>query len=110
MGRTWVEYQEIPLTPEEIEEQELIEAKRIRAQKVASIKVTVDGMVFDGDEMAQSRMARAITAADTAGMDSTTWVLADNTVKLVTKAQLQEALSKSMIEMGKLWTEPYEAS
>lgn len=96
-------------TPEELEKQELEEAKRVRKDAVEAIKVEVDGMTFDGDEVAQSRMARAITAADAAGMDSTVWVLADNTVATVTKAQLQQALSKAMLAMAELWTKPYTA-
>lgn len=96
-------------TPEEIEQKELEEAKRVRKEAVEAIKVEVDGMTFDGDEVAQSRMARAITASDAAGMDSTVWVLADNTVATVTKAQLQQALSKAMLAMAELWTKPYTA-
>lgn len=102
-----VTYVERELTPEEQEARDLAIAKRERAAKVAAIKVEVDGMTFDGDESAQSRMARAITAAETAGLESTVWVLADNTVKTVTKAQLQQALAKAMVVMGELWTEPY---
>ena len=102
-----VTYSERELTPEEQEAQNLAIAKRERAAKVAAITVEVDGMVFDGDEQAQSRMARAITAAETAGLESTVWVLADNTVATVTKAQLQQALSKSMLTMAELWTKPY---
>lgn len=102
-----VTYKEREHTPEEAEAIELAKAKRERAAKVASIKVTVDGMVFDGDEAAQSRMTRAIAAAETAGLQETIWVLADNTVTKVTKAQLQQALSKAMLEMGELWTTPY---
>ena len=100
-------YSERELTPEEQEAQNLAIAKRERAAKVAAITVEVDGMVFDGDEQAQSRMARAITAAETAGLESTVWVLADNTVATVTKVQLQQALAKAMIAMSELWTEPY---
>ena len=110
-GEFWaqfgVTYSERELTPEEQEAQNLAVAKRERAAQVASIKVRVDGMTFDGDEAAQSRMARAITAAETAGLESTVWVLADNTVKNVTKAQLQQALSKAMLAMAELWTKPY---
>lgn len=102
-----VTYSERELTPEEQEAQNLAVAKRERAAKVAAIKVEVDGMTFDGDESAQSRMARAITAAETAGLESTVWVLADNTVATVTKAQLQQALSKAMLAMADVWTEPY---
>ena len=103
-----VTYSERELTPEEKEAQDLAIAKRERAAKVAALKVEVDGMTFDGDEAAQSRMARAITAAETAGLESTVWVLADNTVQTVTKVQLQQALSKAMLAMSKLWTEPYQ--
>lgn len=102
-----VTYSERELTPEEQEAQELVIAKRERAAKVAAITVEVDGMVFDGDEQAQSRMARAITAAETAGLESTVWVLANNTVATVTKVQLQQALAKAMIAMSELWTYPY---
>lgn len=102
-----VTYSERELTSEEQEAQNLAIAKRERAIKVAAIKVEVDGMTFDGDESAQSRMARAITAAETAGLESTVWVLADNTVATVTKAQLQQALSKAMLAMAELWTKPY---
>lgn len=102
-----VTYSERELTPEEQEAQDLTIAKRERAAKVAAITVEVDGMVLDGDEQAQSRMARAITAAETAGLESTVWVLADNTVATVTKAQLQQALAKAMIAMSELWTQPY---
>lgn len=102
-----VTYSERELTPEEQEAQDLAIAKRERAAKVAAITVEVDGMVFDGDEQAQSRMARAITAAETTGLESTVWVLADNTVATVTKVQLQQALSKAMLAMAELWTKPY---
>lgn len=108
LGVTYVEAPDPEPTPEEIAEKELAEAKRLRAAKVAAIQVTVDGMTFDGDEVAQSRMTRAITAAETAGMDSTMWVLADNTIATVTKDQLQHALSASMLRMAEVWTEPYE--
>ena len=64
-------------------------------------------MTFDGDEIAQSRMARALTAAEAAGQDSTVWVLADNTVATVTKTQLAQALALSMQAMAKVWTSPY---
>lgn len=102
-----VTYLERDYTPEEQESIDLEKAKRERAIQVRNIKVVVDGMTFDGDESAQSRMARAITAAETAGLAKTVWVLADNTVAEVTKEQLQQALSKAMIAMGELWTKPY---
>ena len=96
-------------TPEEIEAQKLAQAKAERADAVAAIKVEVDGMTFDGDEKAQSRMTRAIQAAEFTGVESTQWVLADNTVAEVTVAQMKQALAKAMTAMGELWTKPYEA-
>lgn len=95
-------------TPEEQAADEMSEAKAKRAAAVAAIKVTVDGMEFDGDEESQSRMARAITAAEAAKQDTTVWVLANNVPTTVTKAQLSQALALSMQEMAKLWTVPYE--
>lgn len=95
-------------TEEEKKAQELEEAKRQRAEQVAAIKVEVDGMLFDGDETSQSRMARALEVASITGMKSTVWVLADNTVATVTVEQMQKALSQAMLQMGELWTVPYE--
>ena len=102
-----VTYTEEP-DPEPTEEELLERAKHERAKQVAAIKVEVDGMTFDGDETSQSRMARALEVASITGMESTVWVLADNTVAEVTVAQMKQALSKAMLKMGELWTVPYE--
>lgn len=96
-------------TPEEIEAQKLAQAKSDRAEAVSKITVEVDGMVFEGDEKAQSRMARAILAAEITGEALTRWVLADNSVSTVQVAQIKRALAKAMIVMGELWTKPYSA-
>ena len=108
LGVTYIEEPDPEPTEEEKAAAKLEEAKRIRAAQVAAIVVEVDGMSFNGDEMSQSRMSRAILSADTAGLDSTVWVLAADTVATVTKEQLKQALAKSMLEMGSLWTVPYE--
>lgn len=94
-------------TPEELAQQELDKAKAERAQAVRNIKVTVGEKVFDGDESAQSRMTRAIQVAEISGLTQTEWVLANNEVAVVTLEEMKEALSKAMLEMGKLWTKPY---
>ena len=108
-GVTYTEEPEPEPTPEEIAAQELEKAKKQRAEQVAAIKVDVDGMIFDGDETSQSRMARALEVASITGMKSTVWVLADNTVATATVEQMQKALSQAMLQMGELWTIPYEA-
>lgn len=91
-------------TPEQI----LAEKKRQRQAIVDAITVTTStGKVFDGNEDAQSRMSRAIQAAQIANIPSTTWVLANNVPTVVTLAELQEALVLSMQAMGAIWAEPY---
>lgn len=100
-------------TAEEIAADTLATAKNVRAQAVSRILVTVDGMVFDGNEVAQERMARTITAAVATGEDmsaTTTWVLADNTVAQVSIQQLARALRLAGEQQTELWTVPYEGA
>lgn len=102
------------LTPEEIAEKELEQAKAERASSVSKIVVEVDGMKFDGDEIAQTRMGRTISTALALGVDINTekriWVLADNTVAEPTIAQLAKALELAGNEQTRLWTVPYQAN
>lgn len=93
-------------TPEELAEQVLEQAKSERAKAVASITVEVDGMIFDGDEKAQERMARAVTLADSPE-ETTEWVLHDNTVAIVTAEQLRKACKLAGKAQTALWTKPY---
>lgn len=89
----------------------MTEAKTDRAEAVSRITVEVDGMVFDGDEKAQDRMARAITMFQASNLppDTTTeWVLADNTVANVTVNQLAKALLLAGQKQTELWVKPYE--
>lgn len=100
-----------PEKPSEVvAEEELAKAKTERAAAVAALTVEVDGMIFDGDEKAQERMARTVTAATATGegMDATTtWVLHDNTVATVTIRQLASALRMAGEAQTALWTIPY---
>ena len=96
--------------PELSEEERLSVRKLARSRAVNAIIVAVDGMKFDGDEVAQGRMARALKVAELNNLDKTAWVLADNTVVEVTKKQLEEALTKAMLQQATLWTKPYEDS
>lgn len=75
--------------------------KAERQALVDTIKVTVADKVYDGDEISQARMARAIVAmSDT---ETVQWVLADNSVHYPTKAELTEALRLAGAEQTKLW-------
>lgn len=90
---------------EEIAAAELIKAKEERAEYVSKIVVEVDGMLFDGDEKSQDRMTRSIIALDLG--EKVQWVLADNTIKMVTRAQLREALRKAGEAQTAIWADPY---
>lgn len=77
-------------------------AKAARDEMVRQITVTVDGMVFDGNETAQSRMARKISGWPE-NTDKVRWKLADDTIAEVTIEQLIKALELSVSKMGAIW-------
>ena len=82
------------------------QAKQVRLAEVAAITVTTkSGKVFDGDEDSQTRMARTIVTMVTA--DTINWVLADNSIASVTKAELTEALRLAGAAMAEIWVKPY---
>lgn len=97
------------VTPEAKGEQAAAAAREAwktqRAAAVAAIKVTTSaGRTFDGDEISQARMARAILGLQAAaGVDTVTWVLADNSVIEASAAELQEALALAGAEQARLW-------
>jgi hypothetical protein len=80
--------------------------KSQRVAQVAAIVVTTEsGKTFDGNEDAQNRMSRAVTAME--NTDTIPWVLADNTVAMVTRSELREALRLAGAEMASIWVAPY---
>lgn len=84
----------------------LSKAKAARAAQVGEITVTTaSGKVFDGNEDAQNRMSRALAAMDDA--DTLPWVLHDNTVAAVGKAEMREALRLAGAAMAAIWVAPY---
>lgn len=92
---------------EQIAEIQLAKAKRLRTEAVERITVqTTAGHVFDGDERSQDRMARAIVAMGDA--DSINWVLANNSVEVVSKEELREALRLAGAAMAAEWVKPYQ--
>lgn len=94
-------------TAEELAAQALAEAKAERARAVAAITVEVDGMVFDGDEPAQERMARAVLMAGSPE-ETTEWVLHDHSVAEVSADQLRRACRAAGQAQTALWIAPYE--
>jgi len=89
-------------------EEQLREAWKIsRTTAVEAIKVTTKaGNTFDGDEVSQGRMARAVIAlnASTAGT-KVNWVLADNSVIQASPAELTEALALAGAAQAALWVQ-----
>jgi hypothetical protein len=85
------------------------EWKSDRALAVAAIKVTTQaGNTFDGDEVSQARMARAILGLQSSASETVTWVLADNKVIQVTATELGEALALAGAEQARLWVADHE--
>ena len=89
-------------TPEQLREA----AKAARAVTVETITVTTAaGNTFDGNEVAQRRMTSAITAMN--DTDTLPWILNDNNVIMVSKAELTEALRLAGMQMASIWITPY---
>lgn len=82
--------------------QELRLIDKMRRQSlVDEITVLIDGMLFQGDELSQGRMLRR--AETMIGDETVEWVLADNSVALVTADQLRAAAREAVDEMGRIW-------
>ena len=105
-GEGWEVIEGSPLL-ERMAREAVGKAKAERAAAVAAITVEVDGMVFDGDETAQTRMARAVAAASS-DEETTVWVLHDNTVAQPTVAQLKQALRLAGQAQTAVWAKPYQ--
>ena len=85
-------------------------AKAQRATAVDAIKVTTQaGNEYDGDEVSQGRMARAIIALQATGTPTVKWVLANNVPTDVPVADLVEALALAGGAQAAIWSAPYEA-
>jgi hypothetical protein len=75
--------------------------KKRRDELVKEIIVTVDGIPFDGDELSQERMARAIIVLNP--LEVTYWNCEDNVVREVTREQLSTALRLAGEAQTNLW-------
>jgi len=115
VGGEWLQsWEVIDKTQEQIDQESsdaaAAERERLKAERavnVASITVTTAaGNTFDGDEVSQGRMARAIVALQATGAASTLWVLADNTVINATAAELIEAMVLAGQAQAAVWVLP----
>lgn len=85
----------------------VVKAKRQRDREVENLVVEVNGKAFDGNEVAQSRMTRAIQMMELNRQESVEWVLHDNTVATVTLDDLKQAFAQAVKEQNDLWVKPY---
>ena len=82
-------------------------AKALRQAEVDAIVITtISGKAFDGDEQSQDRMSRAINALNP--LETTLWVLSDNTPAMISREELQEALRLAGAAQTAIWVKPYE--
>lgn len=100
----------VPLSNAEIAERNIQAreaAKQTRQEAVEALTVTTQaGNTFDGNEDAQNRMSRALAAMD--DTDELPWVLHNNTVVLVGKTEMREALRLAGAAMATIWVAPYQ--
>lgn len=80
------------------------EDKKETRQRLLDIrKVLVDEMLFDANEVSQSRMSRVLQAMQISGTPTVKWVLADNSVSEITAEQLGRALALSASSQAAAW-------
>lgn len=96
-----------PKSDEQIAEIKKNRAKSTRATDVNNLTViTSSGNEFDADEVSQGRLARAIIAME--DTDTIPWVLTNNSVVYVGRAELKEALRMGGLKQAELWIKPYQ--
>jgi len=83
-------------------QREIAKAERTRSVERITVTTTA-GNEFDGDETSQQRMARALLVSQETGQTETEWVLADNSVAVIGRDELAEALALAMQAQAALW-------
>ena len=77
--------------------------KSERQNKVDNLEVVYMGIVYQGDELSQTRMARAIAVMD--DTETTKWVAKDNSIQTLNKADLSAILKEAGIKQTLIWNE-----
>ena len=87
----------------ELAQQVDVEAKVAKVLALETLTVTTSlGTVFDGNETARVNMLSAINTAIRKGLTETNWKLADNSQKIITLSELQEAHDLAIYRVGEL--------
>lgn len=78
-------------------------AKNVKANNLSNITVTTQsGKTFDGNETARGDMLVALTVGEWINETQTYWKMANNDTLLVTKDELQEALTLAIQAKGRI--------
>lgn len=86
-----INYPAVNLTQAEIEDKQRAEFKANRQLLLNNLEITYNNIIYQADEISQSRMARAIVGmSDT---DVITWIAKDNSSHQLTKSDLQNMLT-----------------
>lgn len=78
------------------------EFKYNREEAIRVLKVEVEGLSYDANEPSRSRVADNIVALEP--LETTSWVLADNTVATLSRETLVKVLRAIRTAQGSLWT------
>ena len=99
------QYQDIEVTEEDFKKfyapYAIEKLNKERDENLKHIVVTVNDVPFDGDEVSQTRMARAISILD--DNEKMWWVCADNKAREVTKENLKQALKLAGLKQTEIW-------
>ena len=77
--------------------------KSERQNKVDNLEVIYNEVVYQGDELSQTRMARAVSVMDDS--ETTQWVAKDNSIQTLNKADLSAILKEAGIKQTLIWNE-----
>lgn len=90
-------------TNEEIKQAEYETWKQERQNKVDNLEVTYNEVVYQGDELSQARVSRAIAVMN--DTETTQWVAKDNSIQILNKADLSAILKEAGTKQTKIWNE-----
>ena len=90
-------------TPEEIQQGLYNQWKSERQSKVDNIEVELNGVIYQGDETSQTRIARAVSVME--DTDTTMWVAKDNSVNELSKADLKYILKEAGTKQTLIWND-----
>ena len=94
-NKSWVEDANLK------KQHQYIQWKTERQNKVDNLEVEHNGVIYQGDEVSQTRLARAIAVMD--DTETTEWVAKDNSIQTLNKADLNAILKEAGIKQTLIW-------